>query len=73
MFDLPNSLTVNNADLSRDFGLWRPADYGDNPNAPVQYPTAPGAWPIRPTLLATLSSKACTSATWWMPKMMANR
>jgi hypothetical protein len=26
-------------DLSRDFGVWRPADYGDNPNTPVQYPT----------------------------------
>ena len=39
MFDLPNSLTVANADLSRDFGVWRPSDYGDNPNDPVQYPT----------------------------------
>ena len=39
VFDLPNSLTVVNADLSRDFGLWRPTDFGDNPNDPVQYPT----------------------------------
>jgi uncharacterized repeat protein (TIGR01451 family) len=40
VFSLPNSLTdATGADLSRDFGLWRPADYGDNPNAPVQYPT----------------------------------
>jgi uncharacterized repeat protein (TIGR01451 family) len=40
VFDLPNNLTdANRADLSRDFGLWRPTDYGDNPNAPVQYPT----------------------------------
>jgi hypothetical protein len=37
VFDLPNTLTnASGADLSRDFGLWRATDYGDNP---VQYPT----------------------------------
>ena len=39
VFDLPNNLTINNADLSRDFGLYRPTDLGDDPNSPVQYPT----------------------------------
>ncbi len=39
MFSLPNSLTIDNADLSRDFGLYRPTDLGDDPNNPVQYPT----------------------------------
>jgi hypothetical protein len=37
VFDLPNALTDDSgADLSRDFGMWRPTDYGDNP---LQYPT----------------------------------
>ncbi len=43
VFDLPNSLTdANGADLSRDFGIWRPADYGDDP---TQYPTQASGLP----------------------------
>ncbi len=46
VFDLPNSLTIDNADLSRDFGLYRPTDLGDDPNNPVQYPTNARSLPV---------------------------
>ena len=42
VFGLPNDFSnsnPDNADLSRDFGLYRPTDLGDDPNSPVQYPT----------------------------------
>jgi hypothetical protein len=46
VFHLPNSLTIDNADLSRDFGLYRPTDLGDDPNSPVQYPTNARSLPV---------------------------
>ena len=42
----PTASRSDNADLSRDFGLYRPTDLGDDPNNPVQYPTNARSLPV---------------------------